>query len=519
MTQGEESLQDPLVSKDSGEDCGIDIHVEGLGLNDDQPLVDPVSLCESNQSNLCELVSLSIPVIFSNVLTFLMSLMSMAFVGRMLPGENSLAASILATTLFNATGLSLLAGCTSAMETISGNAYGMGRYETVGHVFQKALALDAVLCWSIILFWTYGVEYLLLGYVGHEIYVPLASRYLRTISPGLFLHAIFESLRRYLGCQKIVSPVTWSTFLGFLSCPVYNYLLIRRFGLDGAAMAQVCIMLTQTGALVIMTMVIEMNKSSGMPRTWNGISWEALTRFSGYTEFLHLAIPGLFMILSEWWAFEVLVILAGMLPSGDTKVQVSAMGIIVQISGLVWTIVSAVCFAGSILISTSLGHGKPENALSHSRELFKVTFSIEACMAILLIFMRNHIGKMFTSSEDVVLAIANALPIFAITLVPDGINIPIQNILKACGKQKFGALLNMLYWIVAPLGYLLGIHYGLLLKGLWISILAVNTLLCMALSLSYSLAIDFDRESQQALQRVHAMETDDSRNDNNNMEI
>ena len=85
MAQGEESLQDPLVSKDSGEDCGIDIHVEGLGLNDDKPLVDTVSLCESNQSNLCELVSLSIPVIFSNVLTFLMSLMSMAFVGRMLP--------------------------------------------------------------------------------------------------------------------------------------------------------------------------------------------------------------------------------------------------------------------------------------------------------------------------------------------------------------------------------------------------------------------------------------------------
>lgn len=511
MEVDEDSLHDRLVrsqgeNEEEEESTGEETRASSiLDAHLDMHLVDTLPLYESEESNLCQLISLSLPVVLSNVLSFVMSLMSLAFIGRMIPGESSLAASILATTLFNATGLSLLSGCLSALETLSGNAYGMKRYETVGHVLLKSLALDAVLCWSIIMFWMYSVESLLGAYVGEEMYVSMACRYLRMISPALPMYAIFESLRRYLGCQKIVRPVTWSNIIGFVSCPMYNVVLIGKYGLDGAALAQVFIVLTQTVALVTMTVIIDMNKSPNMPKTWTGISWEALTHVEGYYEFLHLAIPGLFMTLSEWWAFEVLVVLAGMLPTGDPNVFVSAMGVIVQISGLVWTIVSGVCFAGSILISTSLGHGKPEHALAHSRELFKVTSLIEMCMAFFLVMVRNHIGRLFSSSESVATCVATAIPIFALTLIPDGINIPIQNILKACGKQKLGALLNVLYWAVIPLGVILGKEF--LLNGLWFSILTVNIVLCMALSLSYSLVINFEQESDNAAMRVEAIET------------
>jgi len=255
--------------------------------------------------------------------------------------------------------------------------------------------------------------------------------------------------------------------------------------------------------------IIDMSKSPGMPKTWNGISWDALARFRGYSEFFALSISGVFMILSEWCAFEALIVLAGMLPSGDPKVALGGMGVVVQISGLVWSIVSSVNFAGSIMISRSLGSGNPSHALSHSHQLFKATFAIEVCMALLVVILRNHIGRLFSSSEDVVLAIAHTLPIFALSLLPDGVNIPIQNILKACGKQHVGALLNLLYWIVVPLGILLGIYYQLLLDGLWISILIVNMLLCIASSLLYNLVVDFDIEAENASSRVDAIQIHD----------
>ena len=36
--------------------------------------------------------------------------------------------------------------------------------------------------------------------------------------------------------------------------------------------------------------------------TYVGISWESLEEWK---EFLWLAIPGLFMVCAEWWAFEI----------------------------------------------------------------------------------------------------------------------------------------------------------------------------------------------------------------------
>lgn len=508
---GKDSLNDPLVSSprnslERGHSTATDEDGRFVLLYSDPEQSTTTTTTTSNKKY--QLVSLSYPIMLSHVLSFLISLMSVAFIGRMIPGEDSLAASILATTLFNATGLSLLSGCMSALETMAGNAYGMGRYEAVGHLVQKALVLDAVLCWFIIMFWMYGVEALLLHTVYGSRddkmgYVYLACRFLKRTSPGLVLHAVFESLKRYLGCQKIVRPVTWSAILGFISCPVYNYILIGRFGLDGAALAQVAIMLTQTLSLVMMTVWIDWRKSHTMPQTWTGISLDAITNKGQYYEFLRLAIPGLFMILSEWWAFEVLVILAGMLPVQDAHVYVGAMGILVQLSGLVWTIVSAVCFAGTILISTSLGRRDPENARAHCRELFKVSLALQVSMALVLITARHHIGRLFSSSDTLVDIISNTIPIFALTLIPDGINIPMQNIIKACGKQQHGALVNILYWAVIPLGAFLGIHHHLLINGLWLAILAINTLLCLALSLTYTFTIDFTVESDNAAQRLH----------------
>ena len=47
-------------------------------------------------------------------------------------------------------------------------------------------------------------------------------------------------------------------------------------------------------------------------------------QWSGFREFLALSIPGLFMMCFEWWAFEVLAVLAGMLPDANTSLAAHA---------------------------------------------------------------------------------------------------------------------------------------------------------------------------------------------------
>ncbi len=66
----------------------------------------------------CRLVLLGVPLSAQAILSFSSTLVSMAFIGHL--GKHELSAAVLGTSLFNVTGLSILIGLCSAMETLCG---------------------------------------------------------------------------------------------------------------------------------------------------------------------------------------------------------------------------------------------------------------------------------------------------------------------------------------------------------------------------------------------------------------
>ena len=452
----------------------------------------------STERHVAHLLKVAYPIVLSNVMFMSINLVSMSFVGHI--SSQALASSVLATTVFTSTGLTVMQGFTSALETICGNAYGRGAYDMVGLSVQRALILNTIMCTIILTAWVYAAQPVLNMFIQDHTVVSSACRYLRIMSPGLFLSALNETTKRYLSCQTCVKPITLSTLLSCCLCPLYNYIFIHFFGLDGAAITNVITIGTQACSLVIMAMVIDMRKPEDGPKTWNGFSKKAL-EWQGYPEFLKLALPGFIMVLSEWIAFEMLVIMSGMLPGAY---EIGAMGVMESCSSVAWTIVSGIGFSTSILVSTSLGSGKYSDAETFARISLKMSLILEVAMAILLLLFRNVIGRLFSSSEDVSQLISSAMPIFAASLLPDGINICMQNILKACGKQNMGAIVNSMYLLVGlpSSAYLaFACHYGI--HGLWGGIVIVNTLLAVILYTVYH-KMDFESEADAAAVRVAA---------------
>ena len=49
-----------------------------------------------------------------------------------------------------------------------------------------------------------------------------------------------------------------------------------------------------------------------------------------------LAVPSTGMILAEWWAFEVVVLMSGMLT--DPQVSVSTMGVLMNLNALIYMV-------------------------------------------------------------------------------------------------------------------------------------------------------------------------------------
>jgi MATE family multidrug resistance protein len=66
-------------------------------------------------------------------------------------------------------------------------------------------------------------------------------------------------------------------------------------------------------------------------RTLRPPSWRALTEWPA---FLSLAAPGTVMICSEWWAYEILTLFAGLLGTSE----VAAQTIILQTSTMAYTV-------------------------------------------------------------------------------------------------------------------------------------------------------------------------------------
>jgi hypothetical protein len=58
--------------------------------------------------------------------------------------------------------------------------------------------------------------------------------------------------------------------------------------------------------------------------------------FGGWGRYLSIALPGLAALCLEWWTFEVVVMLAGVLPRTDAEVSVSVMGVSFDITTIAY---------------------------------------------------------------------------------------------------------------------------------------------------------------------------------------
>lgn len=180
----------------------------------------------------------SLPVWGTHLLELSLNVVSVFSIGHL--GTIQLAAASLSTMTANVTGLSLLSGYISALDSLLPPAFTQ-QPKRVGVYSQSMAIIVAGLCIPIGFVWFYA-EYLLLA-LGQEPEVArLSGVYLRVLLPGLPAYAGFEVCRRYLQAQGLMSAST--VVLCFVSPlnAVMNYLLVWgpdsiRLGFIGAPLA------------------------------------------------------------------------------------------------------------------------------------------------------------------------------------------------------------------------------------------------------------------------------------------
>ncbi|KAG2321342.1 hypothetical protein Bca52824_014555 [Brassica carinata] len=338
---------------------------------------------------------------------FTLQIISMVMVGHL--GNLALASASLASSFCNVTGFSFIIGLSTALDTLSGQAYGAKLYRKLGLDIHSSYLSYTSLFLSIIWF---NMEKLLvfLGQdhsIAHE-----AGRYAAWLIPGLFSYAVLQPLTRYFQNQSMIRPLLiTSSFVFCLHVPLC-WLLVYKSGLGFLGGALAMGLSNWLYAILLGSIMF----SSACSETRAPLSMEI---FNGVGEFFRYALPSAAMVCLEWWSYELMILLSGLLP--NPELETSVLSVCLQTISTIYSIPLAIAAAASTRISNELGAGnyRAAHIVVYAATSFAVMESVVVSLCLLL--GRNVFGYVFSSDKATVDYVAKLAPLVSITIILDSL--------------------------------------------------------------------------------------------------
>lgn len=129
--------------------------------------------------------------------------------------------------------------------------------------------------------------------------------------------------------------------------------------------------------------------------------------------------------------------------------------------------------ATSTRIGNCLGANESRNARNAAFSAMCLALILGGINCSLLMTVRNVWGYIFTSDVETVLIVSSVLPLVAAFQFVDCLGAVSGGILRGCGRQKLGAVLNFsAYYILGlPLSVTFTFKFGMGLVGLWLGLI------------------------------------------------
>uniref|UniRef100_A0A7N0TBQ7 Multidrug and toxic compound extrusion protein n=1 Tax=Kalanchoe fedtschenkoi TaxID=63787 RepID=A0A7N0TBQ7_KALFE len=275
-----------------------------------------------------------------------------------------------------------------------------------------------------------------------------------------------------------------------------SWLAIYKLGLGllGASL-----ILSLSWWIVVIAQMVYIVKSERCKLTWVGLTTQA---FSGLPGFFRLSAASAVMFCLEAWYFQILVLLAGLLP--HPELALDSLSICMTISGWIFMISVGFNAAASVRVSNELGAGNHKSAKFSVIMVNLASFTLSVIAAIVFMGLRNVISYAFTDGEAVAQAVAELCPFLAVTIILNGVQPVLSGVAVGCGWQTFVAYVNVIcyYAFGIPVGALLGFYFNLGAKGIWSGMIA-GTLMQTLILLWTTFRTDWKKEVEQAARRLN----------------
>ncbi|CAA7402825.1 unnamed protein product [Spirodela intermedia] len=434
------------------------------------------------------LFTLSFPIALTALLLYSRSVISMLFLGSL--GDLSLAAGSLAVAFANITGYSVLSGLSLGMEPLCSQAFGANQPKLLSVTLHRAVLFLLSSSLPIGFLW-FNMSKILLFLRQDPDITYLAQTYLLFSFPDLISFSFIHPIRIYLRSQGLTRPLTLAAlFAVAVHVPVSLFFVKHlRLGVSGVAAA------SATANFALLLFLVSYIWATGVHET----TWEAPTRkcLGGWSPLVRLATPSCVSVCLEWWWYELMILLCGLLP--DPKATVASMGLLIQTTALFYVFPSSLGFGVSTRVGNELGANRPGRARTSAAVAVFLAAAMGFMATSFAAGVKDVWGKMFTDDAEILRLTSAALPILGLCELGNCPQTVGCGVLRGSARPSDAANINLgaFYLVGMPVAISLGFGFGVGFCGLWIGLLAAQ-ICCAGLMLYAVGSTDWEAQARRA---------------------
>ncbi|OQR97365.1 Multidrug/Oligosaccharidyl-lipid/Polysaccharide (MOP) Flippase Superfamily, partial [Thraustotheca clavata] len=455
----------------------------------------------SARDEIKSLASLALPILFSNLAMFGMSMTILMVAGHL--GPTQLTAVSYAQMIFDITIVVFVSGFIVGQATLSAQAFGAKNLVLVGRYCQMNCLCVTIACIPIGMLWWFCGDILHLAGISPET-VSYAQQYAHWSMPWLLPRLIYQVLMVYFkSMQNVMPAAVFAVTFAVLNVGVCLALVngipsigFEGYGLIGCPISMVIMHYTRTITFILYMFWYRKMHASSWKWEWTFVNFKVYL-----APMLKVGGPMVIGELVENLQLQAMSIFAAM----TSEVALGAHNSMFQLILFLSSPIFGMMDGGLARMGMYLGAGNAAAAKATSRLILYMIAGLTFFIVVVWFCARSSVGRLFSNDEEVVKTITSISTLAAAGYIILAFFYHSMAALEAMSRTV--PIMSAFFvgaWVVGvPLAYVLCFPADMGLFGIWVG-MSVGYIVTTMMGEYFYCRSDWDEEARKAVERSKA---------------
>lgn len=421
------------------------------------------SIFEKYKTYYKENLILALPIVGSQIGHMTVHMADSIIVGQF-AGTTQLAAVSLVNSLFMLV-LVLGLGISYGLTPLIAQANGRKDRDECGRLLSNSLIINVIIGFFLYALTHFGTLFMI-DHIGQSPDVVAYSKpYLGYLSFSIVPLMIFQTFKQFAEGLGFTLQAMLISIFGNVINIVIGIILVRgMFGFEAMGVKGVGVSTLIDRSLMALVMGFYVLKSKNFKIYLQKFKITAIDKIRSI-QIVRIGAPVALQYIFEISAFSGAAIIIGTIGTAPQ----AAHQIAINLAAFTYMVASGVASSATIKTGNYLGQRNFSDLRRSAIASYHIVIGFMIFTAILFVLASSILPYIYTSDVAVIEIAAQLLIIAGFFQLFDGTQVVGLGVLRGIGDVNVPTIITFLsYWVIGiPLGYFLGFHFGLGVKGIW----------------------------------------------------